>query len=141
MKSIRETSQRKRILKILFLLYCIVLLLLAVLPINSNSSSINDTFIVNIRLDYLLHILIFLPFLPLAMYPKPIKSQRKGTIKLLSLIMSGILFAVFTETIQLYLPYRTFNINDLIANILGIIMGLIIMVLMGLKIRMHKPVT
>ena len=116
--------QRKRIFRILFLLYCTALFLLAILPINGESSPISDTYIVTIRLDYLLHTLIFLPFLPLAMHSLSGTSQRKRIIKkILSLIIIGLLFAIITESIQFYLPYRSFNINDLIANTLGVILG------------------
>ena len=54
-----------------------------------------------------------------------------GIIKTLSLIIIGILFAIITEAIQLFLPYRTFNINDLISNTLGIILGFPIILLIN----------
>ncbi len=41
-------------------------------------------------------------------------------------IAALLLFAAATEWIQYYLPYRAFNINDLISNCLGIILGLIL---------------
>ena len=122
----------KRVLRILFFLYCIAIILLTILPINGESSLLNDTYIVKIRFDYLLHTMIFLPFLPLVMYSFSTTPQLKRTIKkILSLITIGIFFAIITEVIQLYLPYRTFNINDLISNTLGIILGFPIILLIN----------
>lgn len=114
----------KRTLKVFFILYCTILFLLAILPINCEPSSLNDIYIVKIRLDYLLHALIFLPFLLLAMFSLSGAFQQKRKVKkILSLIILGMIFAIITEGIQFYLPYRTFNINDLIANTLGVILG------------------
>jgi len=126
-KNTRNTyyKWRKRIFRGLFLLYCTSIVLLTTLPINGEFSPLNDTHIVKIRFDYLLHTLIFLPFLPLVMFSIYTTLQFKRTIKKIPLlIIIGILFAIITEVIQLYLPYRTFNINDLIANSFGIILGL-----------------
>ena len=139
--SLKARKAKKRINRILFLLYCIILFLLAALPINGESSSFNNIHIVKIRLDYLFHTIIFLPFLPLAMEIKSTNSQRKSILKILSLIVIGVLFAAITEFIQLYLPYRTFNINDIIANSIGVILGLPIILLIRLKIRMNKSET
>ena len=134
MESILKKSHSKRILRILFFLYCIALILLAILPINGESSALNDTYIVNIRLDYFVHMLSFLPFLPFALYVLSETFHIKGIAqKIFVFIIIGILFAITTEVIQLYLPYRTFNINDLIANTLGIILGLPIILLIKRK--------
>lgn len=35
----------------------------------------------------------------------------------------GLTFAILSEGIQYILPYRTFNINDLLANLIGIILS------------------
>ena len=131
-----KTVNFKRILRILFLFYCIVLLFLAVLPIHGESSLLNGTYIIKIRLDYFLHALIFLPFLPLARYSLSETSQReKITKKIIVLIIIGLLFALITEGIQFYLPYRTFNVNDLIGNIFGVIVGLPIILLIATRTR------
>ena len=129
-----------RILRILFFLYCLMLILFSILPINGESSPLNDIYIVKIRVDYLLHTIIFLPFLSLAMLSLSNPLSRKPTKKLLFLIITGLLFAIIIECIQLYLSYRSFNINDLIANSFGIILGLPI-ILLKPKIRANNPET
>ena len=52
-------------------------------------------------------------------------SFYKNTLKATLLIIIGLLFAFGLEFIQYYLPYRAFNINDLIANGIGIAIGTI----------------
>jgi len=37
--------------------------------------------------------------------------------------MLGLVFATIAEFIHFFLPYRSFNINDLIGNVAGIILG------------------
>ena len=139
---IKKPLSNKRIPQTLLLLYCVAIFLLTLLPINGESSSLNNTYIVNIRLDYFLHTLVFLPFLLLATFSFSGNSQRKRTInKILSLIILGLIFAIITEGIQFYLPYRTFNINDLIANTLGVILGFPIIFLIKIQIRTNKPKT
>jgi glycopeptide antibiotics resistance protein len=49
-------------------------------------------------------------------------------------LLFGILFAVFVEGIQYILPYRAFNVNDLVANIIGVVIGgIIILTVQGFK--------
>ena len=139
MKSNPKTTYTKRIPRILFLLYCFAIILLTVLPIDGESSSLNNTYFVTIRLDYLLHSLVFLPFLPLATYSISITSGNlKPTIRIPLLIIIGILFAIITEVIQHFLPYRTFNINDLIANTLGVLLGFLPILLIKNNLKFLK---
>ena len=108
----------------LFYSYTILLVLLAVLPINSSGSSINHTFIVSIRLDYLLHFAIFIPWVFLLQKVTQL-NLRSFPAKTLGWLVVGVLFALSTEAIQYPLPYRAFNINDLLANGLGVVLGFV----------------
>jgi VanZ family protein len=109
----------------LFYLYIFFLVLLSVLPINGAGSSMNHIFVVSIRLDYFLHCLVYVPLVVFTWMDKEIDTIRTP-FKALGWIMILLLFAAVTEWIQYFLPYRAFNINDLISNCLGIIIGLII---------------
>ena len=111
-----------RRLKILFMVYTIVLVLLAVLPINSTESAINNTYIVSIRLDYLLHFVTFLPWMFLLWKTGGV-SFSSNLYQAFLYIILGLIFALTTETIQYILPYRAFNINDILANCLGVVLG------------------
>jgi len=94
------------------------ILILVFLPLNGNKTFLNNTFIIMIRLDYIFHILLFLPFALLL--------QQSMNTKIITSLFLGCLFASFCEIIQYFLPYRAFNINDLLANFLGIFLGVII---------------
>jgi len=112
----------------LFYLYTVFLVLLSVLPINSISgSSINHIFVVSIRLDYFLHGLIYVPLVFVTWTDRDIDTFTMP-FKALVWIMILLLFAAVTEWIQYFLPYRAFNINDLMANITGVLIGLILIV-------------
>ncbi|MEI6435646.1 MAG: VanZ family protein [Bacteroidota bacterium] len=110
-------------IRYLFYIYIAFLLLIAILPINGTSSPINDIFIVQLRLDYLLHGLVFIPWMGLSGWTFREKASGTRTILFLSLLFIGILYACCCELIQMPLTYRTFNINDLLANVSGVVLG------------------
>ena len=114
-------------MKKLFIAYTILLLLLAVLPINSTGSTINNTYIVSIRLDYFLHFSVFLLWIILLWKMVGI-SLRGNFHQSLYYIILGLLFAFANEAVQYLLPYRAFNINDLVANGLGVVSGAILFI-------------
>ncbi len=104
-----------------FLVYLLSLVLMAVLPLNSSSSSIhlNDIHVISIRLDFLLHSIVFIPWVFLYMIAfRPIGINEK-----LVMIIAGLLTAFATEGVQYFLPYRSYNINDLLSNFLGVFLG------------------
>jgi VanZ family protein len=39
----------------------------------------------------------------------------------------GLFLAAFCELIQLWLPYRGYNINDLIGNMTGVLLGALVL--------------
>jgi len=108
----------------IFYFYTILLVLLAVLPINGSDSgsSLNNIYIVSIRLDYLLHFAVFMPWMFLLWKMVGVSFSRDPRATLLYIIL-GLLFATANEAIQYLLPYRAFNINDLLANGLGVMLG------------------
>lgn len=111
-------------IQILFYLYLLTALILHVIPTGS-SISLNEFEIGDLRLDYLLHTLIFLPWMPLirlrSIQDKTSLSLKKSVIWLIA----GTLFAALCETVQIWIPYRSFNPLDLLFNISGILLGLL----------------
>lgn len=109
-----------------FWLYFIAVILLIILPINGKRFNLNDIMIISIRGDYFFHALVFIPwaFFMLAM------RQKAGLWLLL-----GLLFSTGTEMLQYLLPYRRFNINDLLSNSLGILLGMALLAIFAAKIR------
>jgi len=107
--------------KVFLFVYIVFMLFLVSLPLNNAGSGfLTNTYIVKIRLDYLVHIVLFQPFLFL------MKQAYSGPF--LIMLMAGLVFAGFCEGVQYLLPYRSFNINDLIANEAGIMLGIVIVV-------------
>jgi glycopeptide antibiotics resistance protein len=109
-------------IKKIFILYTAILVLLAVLPINGGDSAMNHTFILSVRLDYLLHFAIFVPWMMLVWIFSGVRFSQ-APMKAFGWIMAGFVLASFTEMIQYFLPFRSFNINDLVANLLGVAIG------------------
>lgn len=87
--------------------------MLVTLPINS-TGELNNITILHFRGDYFFHALLFIPW---AFF---IVSMKKP---FLFWFILGLILAIGSELIQYYLPYRAFNINDLLANSIGIIIG------------------
>lgn len=115
---------RKRI-KTALIVYTVILVLLSVLPINSTSSAINHTYVVKVRLDYFLHYIVFFSwmFLVWIFTNVSFRTDFRKTIYIISLCL---LFAFVNELVQYFLPYRAFNINDLVANGVGVLLGSIL---------------
>ena len=117
-----------------FWIYFAAIILLITLPINASGSrlNLNNITVVRIRGDYFVHALVFIPW---AFF---MTSMRQP---LWLWLLLGLLFSTGTELLQYLLPYRRFNINDLISNSLGILLGLILFVVLtrGLK-QKHERV-
>jgi len=117
-------------IKWLFISYVLLILLLVALPLNS-AGDLNNITILQLRGDYFFHILMFLPWMFF---------QSTLKIKLLYWILLGALFASATEALQFLLPYRAYNINDLLANTLGVVIGFLLFILYRYIIKRHKTI-
>ncbi len=107
--------------KYILISYLVVLLLLTVLPLNSSHGSLNNTYVLEVRLDYLLHFLIYLPIVFLMSH----------SFRFWLAVLFSFVFAAGMEVLQLVVPYRSFNVNDLFANFLACILSLV--VVMGIR--------
>ena len=118
--------------RILFWGYLLFLFLIAIIPINNVSSgTLNSVFIVRIRLDYLLHSLIFIPWIFLySVTFRPEKISDK-----LIMVVAGLLMAFATEGVQYFIIYRAYNSNDLLANFLGVLLGSFALLLNRTQLR------
>lgn len=118
---------RKDFIRKVTLVYTVAILLLVTLPINGDDQflgNLNDTYILRLRLDYLFHSLLFIPWVVLGAYGWEFHNRKKTSVWLAYL--GALLFSVLCEYVQLPLPYRTFNINDLVSNMLGVTLGFLI---------------
>lgn len=88
----------------------------SVAPFGETSRSLSSIHVLSFRLDYLLHALVFIPFYPLWRWARP--GHRWWLV-----LGGGLAVAWLAEWVQLYLPYRAYNINDLLANMAGVLLG------------------
>jgi VanZ family protein len=108
--------------RLLLFLYLMILFLGATLPINGTDSALNNNYLLNIRWDYLLHALIYIPLYPLLLLSQRNKSKTKINLILLTL---SIIIAISLEAIQYIIPWRAFNVNDMVGNVVGVGIGII----------------
>jgi VanZ family protein len=121
-------------------MYTSILILLAVLPINRSESFLNDNYILTFRMDYIAHFAIFIPWTVIAWlfffsFPAGMKMKITGWL------LTGITVAAGTEFLQYFLPYRAFNINDMAANLTGILLGSILVLLWKLTGKRSSAAT
>ena len=112
------------------LVYLALLVLASIVPFPGGSTVLSDNYVLRIRSDYLLHTLVYLPMpllLGLFLERGPLRQDRRKFLFWLGIILPSLLFTVLLEGVQLILPYRSFNINDMMANGLGVVIGLLIM--------------
>ena len=90
-----------------------------------------DNYILGLRADHLIHASVFIPCTLFLMD----LFGRKGWPTWLVAVGIGLL----TESIQWLLPYRGFDINDMVANVIGISLGwLAILVVRRAGRRRHR---
>jgi glycopeptide antibiotics resistance protein len=105
-------------LRRIFFIFIIIVFLLVIFPFNTSFEPENIT-ILQFRGDYLLHVFIFLPWMFFC------NAMR---FKIWQWFSLGIFYASFTEGLHYVLPYRVFNINDLLANVMGVVMGFVLFI-------------
>lgn len=116
-------SQIFSLKKPLFFTYIIAITALIALPLNT-SSQLNNISILKLRGDYFFHIVMFLPW-----------AFFSGVFKLKKIywVLIGLLFATGSEGLQYLLPWRAYNVNDLLANMLGILLGFSLLFLFNIR--------
>lgn len=107
--------------KYLFFSYLTVVVVVSVIPTGSSvDTALNDTYVLDLlRLDYLMHALVYIPFVSLWRMGWPGRSWWM-------VVGGGLIFAACCEGIQFWLSYRAFNVNDLFGNMTGVVLGAIV---------------
>lgn len=101
------------------------MLLLVVLPINGEGSTLNNNYTLGIRWDYLLHALVYIPL--------PVLLALNKKINFWIGILLALILASGFEFMQMALSYRAFNINDLVANLIGVGLGVLLIIILKIK--------
>ena len=121
----------------LFWGWLIVVLILNVVPLGNELNQDLTTKRFVFRLDYVVHLLTFLVFAWIWVLGKIKDVCWFESYEVLK--FGGIVFvsAVGVELIQIFVPYRTFNPMDMMANIFGAILTLICIFVSHRLHRLH----
>jgi len=134
---IEEKGIMKRV-KWLFWGWLIIVVVFNVIPLGKETNrSLNGNKIYQFRLDYVVHSLTFLFFAWIWVLGKIKDVCWFESYEVLK--FGGIVFvsAVGVELIQIFVPYRTFNPMDMMANIFGAILTLICIFVSHRLHRLH----
>ena len=124
--------------KWLFWGWLIIVLATNVIPLGNDINKIIHKPIFKFRLDYFLHFVSFLVFIPLYLIAERQSNpifNHKPVLKYI-LIVGG--FAIISECLQYLLPYRTFNPMDMIANLFGAILTMLFIFISHRVHRKHR---
>ena len=103
------------------IIWFIIISILSVIPDNTPNTIPIVKF--EMRLDYLLHFLVYLPLGFTLMNWKHLSKKKANQYYFIALL---ILMSLIPEILQLFIPYRTFNHYDLLFNLAGVLFGIII---------------
>jgi glycopeptide antibiotics resistance protein len=101
-------------------LYLVFLVVMVVVPLGELNTTLSDTFVFELRLDYLVHALVFVPVVVLWKLGFPGHSLWK-------IAGVGMVLAVGLEGVQYFLPYRSWNVNDAVGNVIGVGIGFLVL--------------
>lgn len=118
----RQIDQRLfKILNVCFWVFVLIIFYLSVVKVQMIDNINKDKH--GVRLDYILHCLAYL-FL-VSFY----KISQPNSGLLIIMRSPGFVFVIvmgiFSELVQIYLPWRSFNFIDLFMNLAGILLGVI----------------
>jgi len=125
-------THKKNVLftRIIYILLIILIGIMSIIP-NAALDKISDTYKL-FSGGYLFHILAYGVFCFFALLYN-ITYQRHSLVIILLFIS---IYSIILEVIQYFLPYRTFNLYDILASLIGIAVGVVFYFLYrSLKIR------
>lgn len=115
----RESKGKASVYSLLLLgIYAAGILIAYLLPANTQKT-VDQWYFLTIRGDYLIHASLFTPLCPL-LY---INYCSRNQSNLMWWMLTGIVMAMAAEVIHYLIPYRSFNMLDLLANATGAFIG------------------
>lgn len=112
------TWKTNKFLDILFYTYIAVIIFLLVMPTTEDVKL--NLYFLGVRTDHFIHASLFIPFL---IYFRLKVNTKINSRVFFQLYLLGIVFAGCCEYLQIFVPYRTFDPADIVANIVGISIG------------------
>jgi len=117
----RNLALLKMNFKPIFYIYLIIISFIAFYPKNAG---------VDVGGDKVNHLLAFVVFAILHYL-----SFKK---RYLNIFISGLVFGVYIEFVQYFLPYRMADIFDVLVDLVGVIVGIGLMVLVKIRYNLNK---
>jgi len=123
----------------LFWGWLIIVVVFNVIPLGKETNrSLSGNKIYQFRLDYVVHSLTFLVFAWIWVLGK-IKNvcwfEGNEVLKFGGIVF---VFAMGLELLQIFIPYRTFNPMDMIANIVGALLAMLFILISHREHRSHR---
>ncbi len=109
--------------------YFAVLAFLMWAPLNDVGIPLNN-YILGLRADHLIHASVFLPC---TLFLMDLFGRQRWLVWLVAV---GI--GLLTEWVQYLLPYRGFDINDMVANVIGVSLGWAVILFVRQAIRRQR---
>jgi len=100
------------------------LLIASIIPTFGKLNDQSIHFIVEFRLDYIFHSLVYFGFYVLLVLVEVFMKVKYSKKKLVKFVFLTVLIAIFTESLQLFITYRSFNPMDLFSNLVGVFFGI-----------------
>lgn len=113
-----------KVVRPLFWAWLIILLMLNTIPLGNDVNRSLSTHKFAFRLDYIVHLLTFMAFSGLYILGRFLNQHIFKSNELLKFAVITILAAISMEILQIFIPYRTFNPWDLVANLAGALLGI-----------------
>jgi glycopeptide antibiotics resistance protein len=107
-------------LRVVSVIYGLIILAAYLYP-GGKMASFDDDYYFNIRGDYFFHCLVFIPFAMMFLHYARLKGKSMMKFGILA-IFGGACF----ELLHLIIPNRSFNLFDMLANVIGVSLGLAI---------------
>ena len=79
-----------------------------------------DNYILGLRADHLLHAVLFVPC---SLFIMDLFRSSTRAVMIICTWLVALAAATFAECVQMVLPYRGFDVNDLAANAIGVTVG------------------
>ena len=114
---------KKHIWMIGFIVCAVLIIIISVIPYSPDTSQEIST---GFRWDYLEHFLAFFTFSSLFILWRSDRKFGIRGLELAILIAVVICFSLGTEYIQLFIPGRAFNIVDIIYNLTGVLVSVLL---------------